>query len=218
LWCSLTRGLLQQLMDPVLAIFESSHHDLIMDSTTDQQWCSGFDRLESKQETAWRKSRPFQGGERIQKFTYIGIELGLAILVLVRIVTEKIGKLQVFLRAPLVLVKCKIDKSLSKNALLRRASLFCHSGDCSSSTSGWLGQVRDRVPSQICQDCSNNITMFFLPFVQVGLCHLHHPQAALGTRLKMSTEDDVGGWSTIDDLPILECAVSVDYEICVSSM
>jgi hypothetical protein len=113
-----------------------------------------------------------------RKFTYIGIELGLAKLVLVRIVTEKIGKLQVFLRAPLVLVKCKIDKSLSKNALLRRASLFCHSGDCSSSTRGWLGQVRDRVPSQICQDCSNNITMFFLPFVQVGLCHLHHPHCS----------------------------------------
>jgi hypothetical protein len=77
---------------------------------------------------------------------------------------------------------------------LRHASFARVSGDCSS-TRGWLGQGRDRVPSQICQDCSNNITMFFLPFVQVGLCHLHHPQAALRTRLKMSTEDDVGGWS-----------------------
>jgi hypothetical protein len=100
------------------------------------------------------------------------------LLVLVRIVTEKIGKLQVFLRAPLVLVKCKIDKSLNKNALLRRASLFCHSGDCSSSTRGWLGQVRDRVPSQICQDCSNNITMFFyhlfkLDYVICTILRLH---------------------------------------------
>jgi hypothetical protein len=114
-------------MDPVLAIMTLSR---IRPRTSSDVLVLTGSRANKRQREEnhirFRVVNPYR------KFTYIGIEPGLAILVLVRIVTEKIGKLQVFLRAPLVLVKCKIDKSLSKNALLRHASFARVSGDCSS--------------------------------------------------------------------------------------
>ncbi|KAG2066946.1 hypothetical protein BDR04DRAFT_898378 [Suillus decipiens] len=92
--------------------------------------------------------------------------------------------------------QCNDDGSVvGKTAPLRRAScakmfgnisgVLVKLGTTSSSTRGPGGNL-DKLDD-------NNITMFFLPFVQVEPYHLHHPQAVLGTRLKMPTEKHPDG-------------------------